>query len=123
MPSTAPGYQKCRAHRNCKVQRGESRTGGDECRPPQCGTTQARSRGPEQQRNTSKQTRSWDEMTPGTGFGVFPNHGDFPESILKILAKQSGQGGSGPIPGGDPRGLPNPTAGRDEPQVQFVVLI
>src|SRR6266853_5632727 len=63
-PSTAPGYQKCRAHRNCKVQRGESRTGGDECRPPQCGTTQARSRGPEQQRDTSKHARSWDEMTP-----------------------------------------------------------
>ena len=119
----ASGYKESRSCRSCKVQPSRSRNGRDECGLPPGGTTQGRSQDSEQHSNAEEQTHPRDEMPPGSRFAMLPNHGNLPEPILKILVKQRGQTGSGPIPGNNLWRLPDFSAGRNNTQIQFVVLI
>src|SRR6266404_3359000 len=123
MPTIIPGDKKCRPHSRYNVQSGQCRPTRDQCNRPPCGTIQADYRNSKQQSEASQQTRCRYEMPPGTRPSVLTNHGNFPETILKILQKEVGQAGPRPIPGDDLWRLPDLSSGTDEAQVQFVVLI
>ena len=57
------------------------------------------------------------------GRPMFPDHGDFPESVVEILAGQSSQRWPYLIPGSNSRALPDAPARTNQTQIPFVILI
>src|SRR5260370_40396170 len=123
MPTITRGYNKSRSHSRYNIQSGQCGPTRGQCSSPPCGAIQGDYRNSKQRSKASQQTRCRYEMPPGTRPSVLTNHGNFPETILKILQKEAGQAGSRPIPGNDLWRLPALSSGTDEAQVQFVVLI